>query len=165
ERDRIALSLLRGQDGSLKGLQPVSLALSPSEDMLYVAEAGINAIGVIQLQGKRGKVIGHIPTGRGPSSVRVSNDGRTLYVANARGRGAGPNLVGESHSPKFSVLGTVNIIPTPNKHDLDAFTDRVLLNNGFTDGKGPQGDRDLDRDNPIPSRAGKPSAQIKHVVF
>src|SRR5262245_13343889 len=117
ERDRIALSLLRGQDRALKGLQPVSLALSPNEDMLYVAEAGINAIGVIQLQGKGGKVIGHIPTGWWPSSVQVSADGRSLYVANARGRGAGPNLVGESRSPKFSVLGTVNIIPTPGNRD------------------------------------------------
>src|SRR5215831_17144037 len=140
ERGRIALSLLNGQDRSLKGLQPVSLALSPNEDMLYVAEAGINAIGVIDLHGngKGGKVIGHIPTGWWPSSVRLSADGRTLYVANARGRGAGPNLVGESHSPKFTVLGTVNIIATPDKHDLDAFTDRVLSNNGFTDANGEQ---------------------------
>src|SRR5262245_48182917 len=164
ERGRIGLSLLEGQDRTLRGVQPVSLALSPDESMLYVAEAGINAIGVIQLQGKKGgKLIGHIPTGWWPSSIRVSTDGRTLYVANARGRGAGPNLVGESHSPKFTVLGTVNILPTPNKHDLDAFTDRVLLNNGFTDGNG--GQDGTDRDNPIPSRAGKPSAQIKHVVF
>jgi DNA-binding beta-propeller fold protein YncE len=162
ERGRIRLSLLHGQDRALKGVQPVALALSPDENTLYVAEAGINAIGVIRLEGKHGKVIGHIPTGWWPSSVRVSADGHTLYVANARGLGAGPNLVGESNSPKFSVLGTVNIIRKPSDHELDAFTERVLINNGFAGG---DDDRDRDRNNPIPSRAGQPSAQIKHVVF
>src|SRR5262249_16017062 len=157
-------------DRSLKGVQPVSLALSPDEDMLYVAEAGINAIGVIRIDGKRGQVVGHIPTGWWPSSVKVSADGHTLYAANARGRGAGPNLVGENRSPKFSVLGTVNIIAVPSGQQLDAFTERVLANNGFGDagqgnrGGNGDGDRD-DRNNPIPSRAGQASAQIKHIVF
>ncbi|HKB11813.1 MAG TPA: bifunctional YncE family protein/alkaline phosphatase family protein [Vicinamibacterales bacterium] len=170
ERGRIGLSLLHGQDRSLKGVQPVSLALSPDEDMLYVAEAGINAIGVIRIDGKRGQVVGHIPTGWWPSSVKVSADGHTLYAANARGRGAGPNLVGENRSPKFSVLGTVNIIAVPSGQQLDAFTERVLANNGFGDarqgnrGGNGDGDRD-DRNNPIPSRAGQASAQIKHIVF
>jgi len=164
ERGRIGLSLLHGQDRALKGLQPVALALSPDERVLYVAEAGINAIGVIRLEGNGGHVKGHIPTGWWPSSIRVSADGRTLYVANARGRGAGPNLVGESRSPKFSVLGTVNIIPTPTDRQLDGFTERVLINNGFAGTENDQGDDD-DNDNPIPARAGRPSAQIRHVVF
>jgi DNA-binding beta-propeller fold protein YncE len=163
ERGRIALSLLRGPDRALKGLQPVALALSPDRRVLYVAEAGINAVGVIRLERKGGHVIGHIPTGWWPSSIRVSADGRTLYVANARGRGAGPNLVGESRSPKFSVLGTVNIIPTPTDRQLDGFTERVLINNGFAGTENDPGDDD--DDNPIPARAGRPSAQIRHVVF
>ncbi len=166
ETGRISLSLLHGQDRSLKGLQPVSLALGPGEDTLYVAEAGINAIGVIRLDGKRGHVVGHIPTGWWPSSVRVSVDGHSLYVANARGRGAGPNLVGESHSPKFSVLGTVNIIRTPTDRELDALTERVLINNGFAGADdGRDRDHDHDRNNPIPGVAGQASAQIRHVVF
>src|SRR5262245_47787050 len=171
ERGRIGLSLLHGQDRALKGVQPVGLALSPDGQFLYVAEAGINAVGVIRVDGKQGRLIGHIPAGWWPSSVQVSADGRTLYVANARGRGAGPNLVGESRSPKFSVLGTENIIPTPGEKQLDAFTTRVFVNNGFADhdreghdGDRGKGDND-DRDNPIPNRAGKASAQIKHVIF
>jgi DNA-binding beta-propeller fold protein YncE len=165
ETGRIQLSLLHGQDRALKGLQPVSLALDPDGDTLYVAEAGINAIGVIRLDRKGGRVVGHIPTGWWPSSVRVSADGHTLYVANARGRGAGPNLIGESHSPKFSVLGTVNIIRTPSEHELDAFTRRVLINNGFGGDRGDDDDQGRGKSNPIPSRAGESSAQIKHVVF
>src|SRR5262249_48032324 len=171
ERGRIGLSLLSGQDRALRGVQPVGLALSPGGDFLYVAEAGVNAIGVIRLNGKRGDLIGHIPTGWWPSSIRVSADSRSLYVANARGRGAGPNAIGESHSPKFSVLGTVNIIPTPTAHQLDAFTARVYANNGFVASQ--RGDDDDDDQgfgrgqaaNPIPSQAGKASGQIKHIVF
>jgi DNA-binding beta-propeller fold protein YncE len=164
ETGRIGLSLLEGQDRALKGVQPVALALSPDERTLYAAEAGINAIGVIRLDGKRGRLIGHIPTGWWPSSIRVSADGRTLYVANARGRGAGPNAVGESQSPKFSVLGTANIVATPSERQLQAYTDRVFVNNGFA---GAEADDDHDRDehNPIPRRAGVPSGQIRHVVF
>src|SRR5262249_48546785 len=102
--------------------------------------------------------------------VKVSDDGQTLYVANARGRGAGPNLVGESESPKFSVIGTVNIIKAPTDQQLDAYTERVYINNGFVEtghdnGAARGGDGGGHRTNPIPDRAGKASAQIKHVVF
>ena len=55
ERHRIGLSLLRGPDRTLRGLQPVGLALSPDGGYLYVAEAGINAIGVIRLDGMSGR--------------------------------------------------------------------------------------------------------------
>jgi len=51
ERARIRLSLLRGFDRKLKGVQPVGLALSPDGQYLYVAEAGVNAVGVIKLTG------------------------------------------------------------------------------------------------------------------
>lgn len=175
ERSRIALSLLNGQDRTLRGVQPVGLALSPDGEFLYVAEAGVNAVGVIRLNGNgmSGRLIGHIPTGWWPSSVQVSADGKSLYVANARGRGAGPNPVGESRSPKFTVLGTVNIIPTPSERQLDAYTVRVYANNGFVERKRREDgdDRDFgfgprkDPDNPIPSEAGKASAQLKHIIF
>ena len=107
--------------------------------------------------------------------MHVSADGKSLYVANARGRGAGPNLVGESRSPKFTRAGTVNIIPMPSERRLDAYTARVYANNGFVDDKlarhrrrspasaGSAGARI--RDNPIPTRRARPSTQIKHVIF
>lgn len=119
ERQRIRLSLFTGGvERRLKGIQPVALALSPERKFLYVAEAGINAVGVMQLTGggKNGHVIGHIPVGWWPSSLHVSRDGKTLYVANARGRGAGPNNTGSDvGSPKNTVFGTVSIVPIPDK--------------------------------------------------
>lgn len=163
ELGRIPLSLLKGYDRKLKGVQPVALALSPDARHLYVAEAGVNAIGVIRLQGKSGRLIGHIPTGWWPSSVAVSADGRTLYVANARGRGAGPNndLPPDNlGSPKHSVLGTVSIIPVPSEHLIASYTERVYANNGFVEHQ-----LAADDGNPIPTKAGVASKQIKHVIF
>jgi DNA-binding beta-propeller fold protein YncE len=160
ERRRIALSPLRGHDRMLRGVQPVGLALSPDAETLYVALAGINALAVVRLDGTGGQLEGLIPTGWWPSAVRVSDDGSTLYVSNARGRGATPNLVGENNSPKYSVIGTVNIIPVPSRQQLAAYTPRVHANNGFTEGQLRN-----DRNNPIPSQLGKASDQIKHVIF
>src|SRR5215831_15680599 len=131
---RISLSVLDGVDKRIKGVQPVSVALSPDARYLYVSEAGINAIAVIGFECRRNaEVLGHIPTGWWPSAVRVSADGRTLYVANAKGRGAGPNnnFPPDNHgSPKASTLGTVNVIPVPGDDQLEAYTARVMKNNG-----------------------------------
>lgn len=163
ELGRIRLSLLQGHDRKLKGVQPVALALSPDARRLYVAEAGVNALGVIRLEGKSGRLLGHIPTGWWPSSVAISPDGRTLYVANARGRGAGPNndLPPDNlGSPKHSVLGTIGIVPVPSEHQLASYTERVYANNGFVEQQ-----LAADDGNPIPTTAGVASKQIKHVIF
>jgi DNA-binding beta-propeller fold protein YncE len=159
---RVPLNVFRGIGRQIKGVQPVALALSPDERTLYVAEAGINAIGVMELQGDNARLKGHIPVGWWPSNVQVSRDGKTLYVANANGRGTLPNDTFPPNnlgSPKSSTLGTVNIIPVPSDTQLAEYTERVLANNGFED-QPPTPDN-----NPIPSRYGTRSAQIKHVIF
>jgi len=168
---RVSLSVLGGVDQRIKGVQPVSLALSPDARYLYVAEAGINAIAVVRLQGQGGaKVLGHIPTGWWPSAVRVSADGDTLYVANSKGRGAGPNndIPPDNHgSPKSATLGTVNIIRVPDPDQLQAYTARVMKNNGFVEQ--PMDDIEhggaAGAGNPVPTQAGVPSQAIKHVIF
>ncbi|MGC8580054.1 MAG: bifunctional YncE family protein/alkaline phosphatase family protein [bacterium] len=75
------------------GSMPVSLALSPDNTKLYVALAGENAVAVITTS--TNTIAGRIPTAWYPAAVAVSNDGNTLYVANANGTGAGPNLQGQ----------------------------------------------------------------------
>jgi len=168
--------VLDGDDHILRGVQPVSVALDLDHRVLYVAEAGLNAVGVVTLSPKP-RLVGHIPTGWWPSSVKVSRDGQTLFVASAKGRSAGPNVTNQA--PKLSVHGTVNIIAvTPNPGALRAETDRVLRNNGFTgqkdDDQGDDGDRvagkghgddDGGSDSPIPGKVGVASKQIKHVIF
>jgi DNA-binding beta-propeller fold protein YncE len=160
---QVALTDLEAGDRRLRGVQPVSLALSPDEGTLYVAEAGINAIGVVRLHGASASVEGHIPVGFWPSSVRVSPDGKTLFVANAKGRGAGPDNdfpPDNLGSPKTSTMGTVNAIRVPSHDELRAFSQAVLRNNGFTLHPPP-----FDPKNPIPSQAGVESRKIRHVVF
>jgi DNA-binding beta-propeller fold protein YncE len=162
ELNRISLAVFHGVDHRIKGVQPVALALSPDGQFLYVAEAGINAIGVVSLFGSSGEVLGLVPTGWWPSSVQVSSDGSTLYVASANGRGAGPNNnvpPDNLGSPKSSTMGTVNIIPVPSLRQLLKLTLRVLTNNGFIPGNTPGGS------SPIPTQPGVASNQIKHIIF
>jgi YVTN family beta-propeller protein len=121
--------------GGLRGVLPFGLALSPDESRLYVACAGINAVAVLDTQ--RDLVLGYIPTGWFPARVAVSRDGGTLYVANAKGFGAGPNGGRDFRMGKEGdyigdiTKGTVSVIPLPADSDLPVLTDRVIRNNGF----------------------------------
>jgi Lactonase, 7-bladed beta-propeller len=160
----VDLSIFEGADQHLKGVQPVALRLSPDQRTLYVAEAGINAVGVLAVERGSLEVLGHIPVGWWPSSVDVSADGRTLFVANSKGRGAGPyddfplNNIG---TPKHSTMGSVSIVPVPRSRELARMSERVFENNGFvSERRAARG-----HDGPIPSRLGARSRQIKHVIF
>ena len=173
ELSRVSLSVLEGVDGRIKGVQPVALALSPDGRKLYVAEAGINAVAVVDVSGSDATVLGHIPVGWWPSGVQVSADGKTLFVANSKGRGAGPDNATPPDnigSPKHSTIGSVSVIAVPSPRQLEAYTRRVLANNWLEikssdrHDRGKEDDEDDER-NPIPSRAGEPSRQIKHVIF
>ena len=98
-------------------------------------------------------MLGHIPTGWWPSAVSVSADGNTLFVANARGRGAAPNLVGEvalaqAHRARHGEHHS----HVRRRTGLDAYTERVLANNGFVEDRACA--RQTPR-NPIPSRLGE----------
>jgi YVTN family beta-propeller protein len=71
----------------LRGVMPSGMALR--DGRLYVAEAGIDAVGVIDTRSMQ--VVELIPAGWNPSAVAVAPDGRTLYVVNTKGRGTGAN--------------------------------------------------------------------------
>ncbi|MCS6830303.1 MAG: hypothetical protein NZ749_06625 [bacterium] len=148
----------------LRGVAPFGLALSPDGRRLYVAESGINAVGV--LDARTGKVLGHIPVCWYPSRVCVSPDGKKLYVANAKGFGAGPNGGAnftpgpEGRSIGRLMKGTVSLMDTPTDRELRDLTRQVIANNGFAPVKvtRPKG-------HPIPTVAGVPSEKIRYVVF
>ncbi len=157
----------------LRGVLPFGMALSPDESRLYVACAGINAVAVVDT--RRLEVKGYIPTAWFPARVAVSADGKTLYVANAKGFGAGPNG-GPSFQPGPEgtyigdiTHGVVEILPVPDKDSLTFQTDQVLENNGFI----PERLTVRPAGFPIPSaertesaKSGlKPSEQIHHVIF
>ena len=65
---------------------PNSLALSPDESTLFVANACNNNVAVfdVSIVGKS-RSLGFIPVGWYPTSVRVTPDGKHLLVANGKG--------------------------------------------------------------------------------
>jgi DNA-binding beta-propeller fold protein YncE len=151
--------------GGLRGVLPFGLTLSPDETRLYIACAGINAVAVFDAQ--RNVVLGYIPTGWFPARVAVSKDARTLYVANAKGYGAGPNGGHDfERGPEGDYIGditkgTVSIIPVPSARKLAELTRRVIRNNGFAPAPAP---KPRSKDFPIPSIGG-PSSRLRHVVL
>lgn len=162
----ISLAMLPRSDRVLRGVQPVALALAPDGRALYVAEAGLNAIGVIDLAADppgAARLMGHLPAGWWPSAVAVSRDGRTLFVANAKGRGAGPNR--DHRSPNRAVAGSVQIVPVPAPAALARETAQVLRNNGFAPGADGSESALPDSPGPIPRQPGFASGEIKHVIF
>jgi YVTN family beta-propeller protein len=151
--------------GGLRGVLPFGLALNPDESRLYIACAGINAVAVFDT--KSNSVLGYIPTGWFPARVAVSPDGNTLYVANSKGYGAGPNGGANfRRGPEGDYIGditkgSVSIIPMPADAALAGLTEKVIRNNGFA----PIGERKLrPKGAPIPS-GGAPSSRIRHVVL
>ncbi|GAA4452030.1 beta-propeller fold lactonase family protein [Nibrella saemangeumensis] len=150
--------------GKWRGVIPFGVALSPDGKRLYVAEAGINAVGVIDVPTMQ--VIGHIPTGWFPSKLKVSLDGKKLIVANAKGFGSGPNG-GKNFQmgPEGSYIGglmkgTVSVIDIPADAQLATETRQVMGNN-FRFSPVPTGRHT----NPIPLYPRHKESPIKHIVF
>jgi YVTN family beta-propeller protein len=83
-----------GRGRPLRGVMPSGLALHAG--MVYVAEAGINAVAAVDAGSM--KVEEQIPVGWNPNAVAISPDGASLLVVNAQGRGSGPNG-GKLHDP------------------------------------------------------------------
>ena len=171
QRDTVIAEIFLQLDerlGNLRGHIPFGLALSPDGTRLYVAESGINAIAVIDVNSF--EVLGHIPVGWFPSKLAVTPDGTKLIVANAKGYGSGPN-----GGPRFEIdargsyvgnlmNGFVSVIEIPDDADLPSETQQVVRNNFRFE---PASSRAFAnrRTNPIPLYPGQKESPIKHVVF
>ncbi len=112
---------------SWRGVLPIGLALLGSK--LLVAEAGINAVGVIE----NGKVVGHIPTGWFPTRVAVH--GTTVWVASAKGYGTGPNKGLKQSFQADLRRGLTTMFTMPDQ--IGEYSRQVAANNGFTPSSGP----------------------------
>src|SRR4029453_11845473 len=166
----------------LQGLYPNALAVRGDGRRVYVADAGINAVQVIDVDPSAPSFTpaGFIPVGWVPSALGL-RDG-TLYVANAKGAGIGPNG-GElidineenfGNTPYYIgrlVKGSLSIIENVDAYDLTAGTATVRQLNGLHPTElrwvdGAPGAGEVQRGNPVPIDFGSgPSEQIKHVVF
>jgi YVTN family beta-propeller protein len=151
------------------GAYPNGLAVSPDSTRLYVAEAGLNSIAVLDVSTPTSPVLlGRIPTGWYPTSVAVSPDGKALYVTNAKGVGEdiNPNtvttptsgapptgLISTAATDSNYIFGTIQKIALPYA-SLDKTT--VLANNYAVN---PPSDTTV-----VPAGGG-PSSKITHVFF
>jgi len=114
----------------LRGVMPSGLTVH--EGRVYVAESGINAVGV--LDGASLKAIEHIPVGWNPSAVEFSPDGQTLYVVNTKGRGAGANA-GKMHDRNAPTyigsleMGSLSAIPLAGLVPAAELTQTVIAAN------------------------------------
>jgi len=171
QRDAVVQTIRLTLDERLRGLRgviPFGLALSPDQRRLYVAEAGINAVAVIDA--RNGSVLGHIPSGWFPSRVAVSRDGSSLLVSNAKGFGSGPNggpdfVAGPEGAYIGNLMtGTVSAMPIPDDADLPKETAQVIANN-FRFEK-PAKDLLSSREgHPVPLYPGERESPLRHIVF
>lgn len=153
---------------NLRGVIPFGLALSPNNKRLYIAESGINAVGVVDIPSL--KVLGHIPVGWFPSKLKVSKDGKKLIVANAKGYGSGPNAGSNFKiTPAGSYIGNimygdVSILNIPSDDQLPQYTRKVIKNN-YHFIKASSKVFNWRKNNPIPLYPGEKKSPIKHIIF
>jgi len=114
-----------------RGILPIGLSLDIPSGRLLVAEAGINAIGVVDLG--TNKLAGHIPAAWFPTAALV--DRGQLIVASAKGLGTGPNAtrIGPLEKSFQAELrrGALSVGSSPLNRLLPILTDQVMTLNGF----------------------------------
>jgi len=120
--------------GPTNGASPSSVTLSPDERTVYVTNAAMNDVAVIDVSGRAPVVLGLIPTGWEPTSVATSADGARLYIVNAVSV-IGPNPqfreIGDGfYGWQLSKAGFL-AMPTPDGAALRALTGIVAKNNHF----------------------------------
>lgn len=146
-----------------RGFLPFGIVLSKDEKTLYVALLGFNAIAVIDVEKKITK--GLIPTGWGPTKVKLSNDENELYVISCRGLGAGANGGAGFHAPPQGTyigdiqLGSFQKIKIPNDQVLGAYTYQTIHNTFDTTVVNDNAD------NPLPALPGIRESPIKYIVY
>ncbi len=159
------------------GTMPNSVALSPDEKTLYVANANNNDIAVFDIAtAGHAQSLGFIPVGWFPTSVRVARDGKSLIVANGKGitsaanpRGPFPGDPRPRNLQEYIgtlLQGTVSLIPLPAEKDrarqLGAWTKTAFACSPLDAAASPRGVRPAG--SPIPAKIGDASP-IRHVIY
>ncbi|HWA99399.1 MAG TPA: alkaline phosphatase family protein, partial [Pirellulales bacterium] len=168
-----------------EGSTPDALAIDPEGETLYVANADNNCIAVVDVEApNRSQVRGFIPTGWYPTSVAVTDDGKTLLVGVGKGNQTSSNVDADrdrtpqpapkpdDRAPKYvkvpfvhvgtTLGGALSIVPIPDEQQLAQYTDRVYRNCPYSDkllSAAPS-----NRKTVVPTTVGQPSP-IEHVIY
>jgi hypothetical protein len=163
----------------------VGLAISPDGKTLFVANADNNSVAVVDIsmaiadEARKNResvsvVEGFIPVGWYPTSVAVSPDGKTLFVANGKGVVTRPNYPAQKDHPRklhvgpeFDYIGRIldgglSIIERPESSQMVAYTEQVRKNSPFTPEEFYRAP--LKSDSVIPDKVGQP-CPIKYVLY
>jgi DNA-binding beta-propeller fold protein YncE len=145
-----------------RGYLPFGIDISKDGSMLYTALLGFNAVAVIDTRTE--KTLGLIPTGWGPTRVKLSPNQDELYITSCRGLGAGPNGGKNFIAPQQGTyvgdiqLATFQRVKVPDASMLKSYTEKVfnytydeVINAGA--------------DNPMPNYPGEKESPIKHIVY
>ena len=171
EKDTVVRNIYLQPDkrlGNLRGIIPFGLTISSDYQKLYVAEAGLNAVAVIDVPSMQ--VLGHIPTGWFPAKVKLTDDDKKLIVSNAKGYGSGPNggrdvdVEGIMSYIGFLTKGSVSVIDVPANEDLAEMTKKVIRNNFKIEDVTAEMIESRER-NPVPLYPGGKESPIKHFVY
>ncbi len=146
----------------LRGVIPSGMAMNKAGTRLYVCCSGLNAVAI--LDPNKGSVLGYSATGWFPMQIKISPDGQKLAVATQKGIGRGPRGplgARTQEDERFGLSdmpGMIDYAPIPSDKELPSLTHQVLLNNGMLP-------RPVPASKVIPLVPGKPSNEIKYVVF
>ena len=156
------------------GMTPSSLSLSRNGQTLYIACSDANAIAVADVSSKESRVIGYIPTGWYPTTVRALRDG-LLLVLNGKGSGSHPNPNGPDpfkwpvtkKSPPMEYVaaiqtGSASLIAPFTPKQLKAYTHTVIAGSPYHDSL--LEDAGIPAGSPIPAHSGG-ATPIKHVIL
>ncbi|MBI4557374.1 MAG: beta-propeller fold lactonase family protein [Candidatus Hydrogenedentes bacterium] len=160
---------------SLEGSTPNSVVLTPDGTRLLVANADNNSLAVFDVSEPRAsRSLGLIPTGWYPTSVRVSQDGQSIFVANSKGcspvansQGPNPYDRGERRRTTEQYIGimlpgTLSVIKIPEARSLEDLTRRVYACSPYRQDRTPI--TSPREGNPIPAKVGD-SSPIKHCIY
>jgi YVTN family beta-propeller protein len=120
---------------NLRGILPAGMAWDPVTKRLLVAEAGINAVAIVDPE--KPSIAGLIPVGWLPTRVAIAGD--RVFVTNARGRGTGPNMrrpLMELGETPYLHRGTLSTFIMPADSELPGLTQTALLAGGLAPGNG-----------------------------
>jgi YVTN family beta-propeller protein len=112
------------------GSGPNAITVSRDGKTLYVANAGENAVAVVDLARRADDVVrGLIPTGWYPTAVALDATGAQLFIASGYGFGSlAPIPAGQGRSYQDRV-GVVSVLPVPEPRELKELTGQVRRNN------------------------------------
>ena len=156
------------------GSTPNSVALSPDEKVLLIANADNNNIAVIDVSDRgHSRSLGFIPVGWYPTSVRFSKIDGKIYVANGKGlmskanpRGPNPAAPPPKDIEEYIgglFRGTITQIDPPSPEQMARLTKTAFTCSPLREDKAPVAKR-READNPIPAKVGGASP-IKHCIY